>query len=381
MKTIGFFFQGGEFGDFVRMNAVKNYLTNLDFEVKFFNLQWVKGNYSILNFNNVGTILKKVIQKEKFSLSNELIWNSRTRELQRLLKEIPQKYSVAMKGIDILHAEAAFAGLVCAELKKSFGVPFIVDIHSIPALEQSGDKRSKKWINLWQKSERDILKTADVIIAVNEYMKQYIIEKCDCFGSKIFIIPNGADLLTNKAKYSLPLNIIYGGNFTYYESVLDFVKTAEILSGDNYNFILMGDGPQRGEILNYINRNHVNIIYVGKKTRQEALKRFCGAQVGIIPGLKSVRSQAASSVKLMEYASCGLPVITVDISNWGEIVRKYDCGIVTRNSNPEEFAEAIRQMGNKERWDKKSENAMRMIQEAYCWDKVLEPISDIYKSF
>ena len=80
----------------------------------------------------------------------------------------------------------------------------------------------------------------------------------------------------------------------------------------------------------------------------------------------------------MDYAACGLPIVTVDAGEWSNMIKEYDCGIVTDSSDPKEFAEAIKQLNDKEVWKNKSKNGKRMIEEKYNWDIVLNPLLDIY---
>ena len=83
-------------------------------------------------------------------------------------------------------------------------------------------------------------------------------------------------------------------------------------------------------------------------------------------------------VKIFDYAACGLPVITVDIGEWSNLIKEYNCGIVTKNGNPEDFAEAIDVLRDRRVWKTKSKNGRRMIKEKYNWDRVLIPLLDIY---
>ena len=384
MKRIGFFYPpiNDAHGGSIRMNAIRNFLSNdLELEVVDFKLDMVKYNDHYLNLYNVHSLIKKMICKNKISLFNEHIWNSRVIELKKFLQSITQRYSNSISKIDIIHGESWFAGMVCMQLKKCYEIPFVYDARGIEGYEISNRGANKRGINFYKKVEKEILITADWIIAVSDIMKECFVKEYGISKSKIVVISNGANLVeNNKAIYRLPFKIIYGGNFAYYERVIDFVKTAEILAEDDFKFILMGDGALRNEIFDYINKNNVNIIYVGRKDKSKSLNQFLDSQIGVAPVLKDLRSAASSSLKLFHYASCGLPIVTVNVGNWGEIITKYDCGIVVENSDPKEFADAIRQLMNRKVWERKSENSRKMILEAYNWTKLLYPLSEIYRS-
>jgi len=379
MKKIGIFCQApAGSGISVRVNAIKRYLNKLGFQTTYFDLEWIDAKSHFITLNNATALFRKIVLRNNVSMWQEMRTNSRIAEFGKYLKTVLDRFANVITEIDIMQGDGLLGGLTCAQLKKRFGIPFVQVTHGLYALDAAGSSGTRRWINVVTKWEQDILRAADYVAVESIIMKNYLNKTYNISEEKMFVVPNGADLIEERAEYKFPMNVIYGGCFGYWERVVDFVKTAEKLSGEDYNFVLMGDGSRRDEIFDYINTHHVDIAYIGKKTRKEALRRFCSAQIGVIPGLKSVRSEAASSVKLMEYASCGLPVVIVDIGDWGELVRKYDCGIVTENSDPKEFAEAIQQLKDKKIWKRKSENGRRMIQKAYSWDKVLQPLSAIY---
>jgi glycosyltransferase involved in cell wall biosynthesis len=203
----------------------------------------------------------------------------------------------------------------------------------------------------------------------------------DCYGKsqdRFILIPNGTELYSERAQYANPLRVVYGGIFSYYERVQDFLSAAQILQGQNYEFILMGDGRLRDEMLDYINHHSVGVVYVGRKGREESLKRFSQMQIGVAPSTKDITRRVASPIKVLDYAACGLPIVTVEVGEWSNLVKQYDAGIVLGTSDPKEIATAIVQLSDKSLWIQKSSNALRMVQEACLWGKVLQPLKGLY---
>ena len=130
--------------------------------------------------------------------------------------------------------------------------------------------------------------------------------------------------------------------------------------------------------IDYINKNNVGILYLGYRKHEEALNIFSKMQVGVAPSTNDIVRRVASPVKIFDYAACGLPIVTVNAGEWSNIIKEYDCGIVTDSSDPMEFADAIKQLNYKEVWEMKSKNAKRMIEEQCNWNIVLNPLLDIY---
>ena len=209
-------------------------------------------------------------------------------------------------------------------------------------------------------------------------MKEYVNEYFGKPNDLIIVAPNGTYVHEKKANYQTQMKILYGGVFDPYERVLDFVRTREILTGGNYQFYLIGDGLMRNEIFDYINENLVDIIYLGKKSRGKALEIFCDMQIGIAPSTQDIVRKTASPIKVLDYAACGLPIVTVNAGEWSDMIKEYDCGIVTENSDPEEFASAIKRLEDKKIWEIKSKNGRSMVKSECSWNKVLQPINRIY---
>ena len=147
---------------------------------------------------------------------NEVHWNNIIIELNKYLKTVPRLFAHSISKLDILQGDALLGGLTCTQLKKRFGIPFVYVTHGLNVLDAIGSGSSRKWINLCRKYESDILHTADYIVVESVIMKHYINKTYNIPEEKMFVVPNGADLIKEKAEYKLPMNIIYGGCFAYH---------------------------------------------------------------------------------------------------------------------------------------------------------------------
>lgn len=101
-------------------------------------------------------------------------------------------------------------------------------------------------------------------------------------------------------------------------------------------------------------------------------------QVGVVTSSVDMVRKVASPMKVLDYAACGLPVITADVGEWSIMITEYDSGIVTKNSDPEEFADALMQLSDRRTWRRKSENARNMVKEKFLWQNTVKPIVGLY---
>lgn len=384
---IGFVYLQADLGMNIRIKAVKkklieNGLSINDIELKT-HTSPKAGNISKslsywLSPKMLKALFKKAYLGQNFSVFGGIDQNE---QIERLEKTLECQYHDALKAsntVDILHAETQIPAFICSRIKEKRNIPYIFDMHGLLVEEMKQRGTSEALINFWATIEKQAIKHADRVIVVSHLMKEFVSGYFNKPNDQIIVVPNGSKLYEKRAKYQTPMKIIYGGVFDPYERVPDFVKTAEILSSDDYQFFLMGDGQLRNEIFDYINSKFVSIIYLGKKPRNQSLEIFSDMQVGVAPSTKDIIRKTASPIKVLDYAACGLPIVTVNAGEWSDTIKKYDCGIVVENSDSKEFAEALKQLKDRSIWEKKSANGERMITEKYNWSLILKPLKELY---
>jgi glycosyltransferase involved in cell wall biosynthesis len=205
-------------------------------------------------------------------------------------------------------------------------------------------------------------------------MRRHLIARHGGDPARHLVCHNGTEPRPQIARYRLPLRVIYAGLFAYYQRIMDYVEAARINTDREIEFYLMGSGENEAEILEYIAKHNVRIDWLGYRPREETLQIFATMQVGVSPASNDVARQLASPLKILDYAACGLPVVTVAVGEWSEIFRDYDAGVVLAECRAETLLAAIRSLKDKERWTAASQNAQRLIQEARIWPAVLAPL-------
>jgi len=255
----------------------------------------------------------------------------------------------------------------------------ISDIHGLASSEYKENEfikeKSEKYAELLDNLEYAVFKKSDYLLVVSESMGRYIIKNFKTEGKKIISIPNGADIQKNTAKYSKDCKIVYGGIFAFWEDVDSYLDLAEICS--DAQFYILGGGPLKEHVMKRIEDENINIDYLGYMKKDKSLSTFAEMNIGVAPSTKNVTREVACPIKVFDYMACGLPVITADCGDWAKIIKKHDCGIVTRKSDGKEFNIAVEKLKNKEVWQKKSRNAIATIRKHYNWDMLLKPLGKL----
>jgi hypothetical protein len=100
-------------------------------------------------------------------------------------------------------------------------------------------------------------------------------------------------------------------------------------------------------------------------------------QIGIAPSTRDIARLVAFPIKVLDYMSCGLPVLAPRVGDWGQMVEAEDCGIALTNDSFENYVDALGVLKGEEVWQEKSNNGLRAIRERYSWKRVLLPLYDL----
>ena len=226
--------------------------------------------------------------------------------------------------------------------------------------------------------EAEVCKNAFHTLVVSHNMKRYLQSEHEGGADKITIIQNGADLQQNRATYRLPMKIVFGGCFNYWEDMDAYLDMAG--SDKEGEYYLIGGGPLQDHVTKRIKQEKIEIDCLGSKDGKKALDLFCNMSVGIAPSTKNLTRYVASPVKVYDYMACGLPVITPRCGEWADQVEEDGCGFVTQNSSGAEFLEALCKIHEKKVWEEKASNCREAIKTKYNWGRVLAPIQRIMEA-
>ena len=269
--------------------------------------------------------------------------------------------------LDFIQAETLTSAHIWLRSKKK--CPCILDMHGLTCEEKElrGKISSNNEMKYWYSLQKEALHECARIFVVSEKMKKYVLDINP--NANISILPNASYPCKLKAEYKYPITPIYAGIFEYWENVEDFMALSKDSAIYNHveKFSLIGDGRLKSQILSMVN-NHIK--YYGRLSRFNTFLELSKSQIGVIPSTSDITRQVASPIKLFDYLSVGLPVLTVDVGEWSSIVMDFDCGIVVENT-PKDLANGLLEFLDNARWNSMSENAKRLIVDRYNWDSVI----------
>lgn len=271
---------------------------------------------------------------------------------------------------EILLTETHHAGLCGWLIRRHIGCRHYMDFHG--TADEASDRPAlfRQALRL----EGALVRESDFVISCSGIMRSLLLSRHGGAPDRHVVCHNGAVARETVAQFGLPLRVIYAGVFAYYQRVMDFVDAARLNTDPEIEFYLMGGGGNEAEVLKYIKRNDIKINWLGYRPREEALATFAAMQVGVLPTTDDVARQVASPIKILDYASCGLPVVTVAVGEWSDVFDEYRAGVVCTRCEPALLLAGIRSLKDEGRWTQASHNAIKVIREVRSWDTVLAPL-------
>lgn len=347
-------------GDIIRINKIfsefkKHHeviLVDFDFLFRRFQLR-----QRIVNF------MKDLSSKKKNYYFDEVFLNFISDSFQKFVrKEKPS----------LIICEKTLAGLV--PVKTEIDIPVILDVHGISSHEllNSGyiDKNEFEFI---KEKEISAYNRADYISVVSNPMKEYF-KKIGFEKRRIIVARNGGEIREEIAEYKIPLNLIYSGNFAYWERVEDYIAMKKHLREDRFSMKVLGGFTKKNKQRFLQDIKERGISYGGEVTREKSFEIISKCQIGVAPSSNDLVREVACPIKVWDYLSVGLPVITPRVGEWAEIIKREGCGAVTRESDAQLFSRAAEKMSEERMWRKMSKKASILIQRKMNWNTTLNPL-------
>ena len=188
--------------------------------------------------------------------------------------------------------------------------------------------------------------------------------------------------LTSRAKSSeARKNVCYVGGLGAIRGVKEMVRAMEHVRAD-VRLELGGrftESDLSEEVRSYAGWKRVNEL--GYLDREEIGEMFARSIAGLVV-LHPVKNYVdALPVKMFEYMSCGVPVISSNFPVWRDIVEGNQCGICIDPLRPAEIARAIDRVVSDPQWARQlGENGQRAILKKYNWRTEFDKLVKLYKS-
>ena len=133
----------------------------------------------------------------------------------------------------------------------------------------------------------------------------------------------------------------------------------------NILFVVMGDGPLKGEFEIYAKEKDVFYEFSGHLNYEEMVGKLCSCDIAVNP----IKSGSAASIinKVGDYAAAGLPVINTQESNeYRKLVEDYQIGYNVENGDAKDLAAKLEMLYKDEKLRKRlGKNNRKLAEEKF----------------
>jgi glycosyltransferase involved in cell wall biosynthesis len=288
---------------------------------------------------------------------------------------------------DIVHIHSRFNGYFVCLLNK-----YLKKFKIVYTLHNSGPwlcKYESKFEELMQKIafilfDLFVIKNSDNTIVLSEKLRNDLLWRWGIDPEKMEVIYNGVDSSTYRREYPFCDETL--SKFDIAKGYILFVGQLhprkglfyllEAMKDLDYPCVIVGDGPQREALRNFIEKNDMNNVKLtGSVTRRELICFYKKAEFFVLPS-----TAEALPLTILESMSAGLPLITTDVGAIPEIIDNGSNGLIVKPYNPEALKNAInKMMNNKELLKSMSENNKEKAIKEFDWSSVIKKIVNLYQ--
>ena len=298
---------------------------------------------------------------------------------------LPLRLSRALKqhSVDIVHTHNPANWLYGGIAARLAGFPLVHTEHTTCDYHNYHVRR-------WKLIERILARFTDVISAVSESVKDYMVNIVHISPSKLKVVHNAVNLEDFNIQIDRALlkrqlklkkkDIVIGNIARFYENKdqQTLLRALKIVLDDYKNVFLLlaGDGPLKEKMQDLAKDLKINkqVQFLGNRRDIPNLLKIMDIFV-----LSSKRE--GLPIVLLEAMASGVPVVATNVDGNGELVTHNETGMLVLPNNPKALAEVIIQLlKDKARMKKIGINGKNRVEKEFTFATMVRTYEDIYKS-
>jgi glycosyltransferase involved in cell wall biosynthesis len=293
---------------------------------------------------------------------------------------------------EILHAHAMFfCAYPAIRIGKRMSIPVVYEVRSLweERRKDSNPNNIIRQIEFWvlKRIETYCMKNADHIVAINENLKQDLINR-GIPGAKVTVIGNAVDIdfiKDQKKRMGNTKNeaIVFGyvGSISPIEGLNSLVEIFKTTFGKN-KLLIYGKGKDT-EITSLKKQisTAANIEYCGQIERKEIYKAYEKIDVIVNPRIKLKITDAVTPLKPLEAMAFGKIVIASDVGGMKELLIDGETGFLYEADKINNLEKCLIKVLNLNTEQKQNiiKNAIEYIQNNRVWLKNAEKYALTYQ--
>lgn len=288
------------------------------------------------------------------------------------------------KRIDVIHCfnlDTLLPGLFAAKIK---GCKTTLDLCE-PVYYAYWDKKHLPFLRITNWIEKRFSKKCDYIFVHNFFQmrkfQEYGAEHLEHIGS----LPNQSLIVDHPKEASGSGEVVIGRMGSIYknngieETIAAFVPLSEkypdlrlMLAGKVYDEF-------KDEFSRLVEPVRDRVEIIGEFPSSQLSELYSKTDISLQLARRTVWFQNITPTKFFESLANGVPVVSSDIGDCGELIRETECGMVVDETNVSEIVDAIEALvQDPSLRQKMAHNGLRLIKERFNWEAMGEKLIKIY---
>jgi len=320
--------------------------------------------------------------------------NTPKQELYRYLPQFTSRvYQFQQKHdlhYDLIHSHYWLSGWVADQLKQKWSVPHLACFHTLGEIKnQTG--RGEREPQLRIETEREIVSTADKLIAFSTYEEAQLHRLYGASPQKVDVIPCGVDLNLFRpidrehARHQLGLVankiLLYAGRIEPLKGIDILLQAASSLNGEQEWQLLVVGGDGEGDV----EMAHLkslatqlgidrHVAFLGPVPHKKLPLYYSAANVCVLPSFYE-----SFGLVVLESLACATPVIASAVGEMASIIQDDETGYLVPPGRPHPLASRLKALLNDERIEQRMAAAARASVEKYSWPTIASQMLNSYQ--
>ncbi len=281
----------------------------------------------------------------------------------------------------VIHAHGPRAGYFCRLAMRS-GEKFVYTEHL-----WNSDFQLKNRLNGFVQvgGLKSVCRKADLVIAVSNSVKKFLIAKIVENSDKVKVIPNAIEISDDEPRIirrpgrdnsgELIVGTIGALNRTKGQIYLIRAFSRVVKSLPKAKLEVIGDGPDREKLKKEIDRFDLESKIQLLGSQKEVKKIIRDWDLFVLPSLSET-----FGLVILEAFETGIPVLATSVGGVPEIVKNGETGVLVPSADPERMAKAIcALLAEKGERAKLARAAYQILKERFDWSKIIIELEKEYQ--
>jgi glycosyltransferase involved in cell wall biosynthesis len=266
-----------------------------------------------------------------------------------------------------------FTGFVGLFAKYRYKCKFILDIRDLwpESLKGVGVFNNSFILKFFGSLEKVLYRRSDKIVINSMGFQEYIMKKAEIPSSKILFLPNSAmkeELASLDKKESGTKKVIYAGNLGLAQDTELINKLAPLLDNLDIKLTIIGYGINKKDLINSI-KKYKNVTIIKPVTRKEVFKIISEHDIGLVTLKNKEVFKTVLPGKIIDYMTCGVPIVGVIDGYAKNIVEKEGVGIASSSNDPMQIMNHIKTLLDDDVLRRQmSKRAQKVILKNFYWE-------------